>query len=272
MAIREVLVHLDATEAAARRLDLAIALVARLRARLFGFFVAADTHLQGLSSRSRQEHLARTMAGAEPVFRERTAAAGVSAEWLSASARDDVAVGREVIYAARVVDLVILGQFDPGSADGAVPPTLVEQTVMRSGRPVLAVPFAGTFNTVGRRVIVAWNGSREAARALNDALPLLAGADEVTVLALAPARTAPRPGEPAFERIVEHLKEHGVQARADRLVFKAREINPAERLLSHLADCGADLLVMGAWPRVGERKSLTTGVLARTTVPMLLSY
>ncbi len=270
--MRELLVHLDATPAASRRLDLAVALAARLGARLIGFFAAADTHVQGLSSLSRQEQLTRAIAEAEPAFRRNAAAAGVQAEWLSAIPRDDVAVAQEVIHAARSVDLVVLGQFDPGSADGALPPTLVEQTVMRSGRPVLVVPFAGTFSTMGRRVIVAWNGSREAARALNDALPLLAGADEVTVLALAPVRPSSPLAEAASTRIVRHLSEHGITASPDRLVFKAREIDPAERLLSHLADCAVDLLVMGAWPRSGERNSLTTGVLARTTVPMLLSY
>jgi nucleotide-binding universal stress UspA family protein len=143
---------------------------------------------------------------------------------------------------------------------------------MRSGRPVLVVPFAGTFGAVGKRVIIAWNGSREAARALNDALPMLAGAEEVTVLALSPSRVAARSDAAGSAAIIRHLTAHGVEAAADRLVFKAREIDPAERLLSHLADYGADLLVMGAWPRAGERNSLTTGVLARTTVPMLLSY
>ncbi|MBL8659073.1 MAG: universal stress protein [Rhodospirillales bacterium] len=272
MAIRDLLIHVDTTPAAGRRLDLAVALAARLEARLIGFFAAADSHVQGLSSLTRQEHLLRVVANAEPSFHERAAAAGVAAEWRSTVPRDDVGVAREVIHAARSVDLVVLGQFDPGSADGALPPTLVEQTVMRSGRPVLVVPFAGTFNAMARRVIIAWNGSREAARALNDALPLLADADEVTVLALAPVRPASPMGEAASTRIVRHLNDHGIAAKPDRLVFKAREIDPAERLLSHLADCAADLLVMGAWPRTGERNSLTTGVLARTTVPMLLSY
>lgn len=272
MAVRELLVHLDSTPAAGQRLDLALALAVRLGARLIGMFAAADTDVQGLSSQSRHELLARTVAGAEPAFRERAAAAGVAAEWLMKVPFDDVAVASDVIHAVRLVDLAVLGQFDPGTADGALPPTLVEQTVMRSGRPVLVVPFAGTFRTVGRRAVIAWNGSREAARAVNDALPLLADADEVTVLALAPARRGRREAEPSPAGIVRHLAEHGIAAVPDRLVFQASEIHAAERLLSHLADFGADLLVMGSWPRSGERNSLTTGVLAHTTVPMLLSY
>lgn len=272
MAVRELLVHLDLTPAAGRRLDLSLALAARLGARLIGMFAAADTNVQGLSSQSRHELLARTAAGAEPAFRERAAAAGVGAEWLMKVPLDDVAVAAELIHAARLVDLAVLGQFDPGSADGAVPPTLVEQTVMRSGRPVLVVPFAGAFKAPGKRAVIAWNGSREAARAVNDALPLLGDAEEVTVLALAPARRARREPEPSPAGIVRHLAEHGIAAVPDRLVFKASEIDAAERLLSHLADAAADLLVMGGWPRSGERNSLATGALARTTVPMLLSY
>lgn len=272
MVVRELLVHLDLQPASARRLELALHLAARLGARLTGLFAAADTDVQGLSSQSRHELLARAVAGAEPAFRERTAAAGVTAEWLMKVPIDDVAVAAEVIHAVRLVDLAVLGQFDPGSADGAIPRTLVEQTVMRSGRPVLVVPFAGNFRGVGKRVVIAWNGSREAARAVNDAIPLLADADEVAVLALAPSRRARREPEVSPTGIVRHLAEHAVSAVPDRLVFRTNEIDAAERLLSHLADFAADLLVMGGWPRSGERNSLATGVLARTTVPLLLSY
>lgn len=272
MVVRELLVHLDAQPAAGPRLDLALTLAARLGARLIGLFAAADTNVQGMSSQSRHELLARTVAGAEPAFRDRAVAAGVAAEWVMKVPVDDVAVAAELIHAARLVDLAVLGQFDPARADGAIPPTLVEQTVMRSGRPVLVIPFAGAFPVVGRRAIVAWNGSREAARAVNDSLPLLAGAEEVAVLALAPTGRSREFSQDTSTRIVRHLAEHGVAAAADRLAFEAARIGAAERLLSHLADFGADLLVMGAWPRAGERNSLTTGVLARITVPVLLSY
>ncbi len=272
MAVRELLVHLDQQPASARRLDLALSLAARLGARLIGMFAAADTDVQGLSSQSRHELLARTVAGAEPAFRARAAAVGVSAHWLMKVPVEDIAVAAEVIHAVRLVDLAVLGQFEPGRADGAIPPSLIEQTVMRSGRPVLVIPFAGSFKTVGRRAVIAWNGSREAARAVNDAVPLLADADEVAVLALAPARRSRREPELLPAGIVRHLAEHGVAAVPDRLVFRANEIDAAERLLSHLADFAADLLVMGGWPRSGERNSLATGVLARTTVPLLLSY
>lgn len=272
MVVRELLVHLDSTPAVGPRLDLALALAAELGARLIGMYAAADTDVQGLSSQSRHQMLARTAAGAEPAFRDRAAAAGVAAEWLMKVPIDDVAVAAELIHAVRLVDLAVLGQFDPGGADGAVPPTLVEQTVMRSGRPVLVVPFAGSFRVIGKRAVIAWNGSREAARAINDALPLLADAEEVTVLALSPARHDRREPAPSPAGIVRHLAQHGVSAVPDRLVFKANEIDAAERLLSHLADLAADLLVMGGWPRSGVRNSLATGVLARTTVPMLLSY
>ena len=92
------------------------------------------------------------------------------------------------------------------------------------------------------------------------------------MLALAPARRSRRDPELSPTGIVRHLAEHGIAAVPDRLVFRASEIDAAERLLSHLADFAADLLVMGGWPRSGEHNSLTTGVLARTTVPILLSY
>jgi nucleotide-binding universal stress UspA family protein len=108
---------------------------------------------------------------------------------------------------------------------------------------------------------------------------LLAVADEATVLALAPGAAARRSGvvePPAPDALVGHLTKHGVTANGDRLVFDPSSIEPAERLLSYLADTGADLLVMGAagqqLGRSAAKRSLTRQVLIKMTVPVLLSY
>src|SRR5260221_13763499 len=105
---------------------------------------------------------------------------GGEAEWRET--RGDTADA--VRLAARRADLAILGQPDP-SEDGA---DLPEQVVMGSGRPALLLPYAGSFANVGGRVLVAWNGSAQAARAVNDALPFLQSAERVLIGTGNPAR------------------------------------------------------------------------------------
>jgi len=87
---------------------------------------------------------------------------------------------------ARYADLCILGRDEPeGSA--SVSYTFSEQLLFVTGRPVLFVPPHGSFTTLGRHIVVAWNSSRPAARSLNDALPLIERADRTTVLMVNPS-------------------------------------------------------------------------------------
>jgi nucleotide-binding universal stress UspA family protein len=278
MTLRHLLLHLDKSEAAAVRADVAIALAKRFDARLTALYAVCDPDVPGLASRNRYVFVERAAGKAQAAFRLHASSSGIDLEWQAAIGANDVQVSRSVVLRSREADLVVLGQFDPETADGSVPEALVEHTVLHAGRPVLVVPYAGHFQAFGRRAVIAWNGSREAARAVHDALPLLAAADEVTVLALAPAtgRGSAAAEPPAPDSLVRHLSEHGVTATGDRLVFDPSSIEPAERLLSHLADAGADLLVMGAagqqQGRSAAKRSLTRRVLAKMTVPVLLSY
>jgi nucleotide-binding universal stress UspA family protein len=147
-------------------------------------------------------------------------------------------------------------------------------TVMTSGRPVLAIPFAGDFPTLGERVLVAWNASREAARAVNDALPLMAAAKQVTVLAINPQRGIGRQGDVPAADIALHLARHGVKAEAAHTV--ANDISDGEALLSYAADVGADLIVSGAYGHSRARELVFGGVtrtlIAEMTAPVLLSH
>ena len=279
MMLRYLLVHLDKSEASAVRADVAIALAKRFDARLTALYAVCDPDVPSLASRDRYVFVERAAGKAQAAFRLHVSASGVEADWQADIGASDLQVSRSVVLRSREADLVILGQFDPETADGSVPEALVEHTVLHAGRPVLVVPYAGHFQAFGRRAVVAWNRSREAARAVHDALPLLAVADEVTVLALAPAADARGSAvaePPAPDGLVRHLIEHGVTASGERLVFDPSSIEPAERLLSYLADSGADLLVMGAagqqQGRSAAKRSLTRHILVKMTVPILLSY
>jgi len=97
---------------------------------------------------------------------------------------------------ARYVDLTIMGQLDPDGGDGELLRPRPEHVALASGRPILVVPYAGNFETIGRRALIGWNATREATRAVNDAMPLLMAADIGTgskPRSSAPCRPAFRP-------------------------------------------------------------------------------
>lgn len=276
MRIRDIVVHLDATAAASGRVELACGLARRHGARLVGLFTHAGKTTLGLAPAHQPALLTQGARIAEAAFRRITGAFEIETGWMVEPAAAESAVAQGVIVQAREADLTVLGQPDPRETASGVPSDLIEQTVSHAGRPVLVVPYAGQFQAIGRRVVIAWNGSREAARAVADALPLIDGAEAVSVLSLRAKAAGRLTAAAPLEGIVAHLTRHGLPAAPDRLVFEANAIEAAERLLSHLADAGADLLVLGAAGRgraaPSTKRSLTSGILARMTIPVLLSY
>ena len=179
---------------------------------------------------------------------------------------------------ARQADLVVVGQAGATEGDSNAPGWVPEQLVLRAGRPVLVVPYAGRFPTVGERVLVAWNDSRESARALSDALPLLRLAGSVTVLQLA---EAPLAGDAegraraALKGVVRLLERHGVKAVAE-LDPASETVSAGGLLLSRAADLDADLLVMGAYGHSRWRELVLGGatreILSSMTLPVLLAH
>jgi nucleotide-binding universal stress UspA family protein len=164
---------------------------------------------------------------------------------------------------------VLAAQPEPGDL---LATALAGDLVLSVGRPVLFVPYAGRFPATGKRVLVAWNASREAARAVSDALPLLARAESFEVVAF-----EPRPGDhgevPGAD-IALYLARHGVKATAARQ--SAPEIDIGAQILSRAADTGADLIVMGGYGHSRLRELVLGGVtrsmLEAMTVPVLMSH
>ena len=109
---------------------------------------------------------------------------------------------------ARFADLCVLSQ-DVSGAATATGYTFSEELLFVAGRPVIFVPARGSFKTLGRHILVAWNSSRAATRSVNDALPLIERAEQVTVLAVNQAEFAERYGALPAEKMVEHLRRHG---------------------------------------------------------------
>lgn len=171
----------------------------------------------------------------------------------------------------RSSDLIVLGQED-GTGQSDVPVRgLVPAVMLDAGRPVLVVPYAGEFEEVGRNVLVAWDGSRAAAVAMRDALPLMAQARRVTLASF--RRVASNEAQALLiPEMTRWLQRHGVQAVAEQHVT---EIQMSDALLSRVSDLGADLIVMGGYGHSRLREMVLGGVtrevLSNMTVPVLIA-
>jgi len=171
---------------------------------------------------------------------------------------------------ARRFDLAVVGQAEP---DKVAPEELiVEAALFSSGRPVLVVPYIQKDAPRLDRVMVGWDASRSAARAIADAMPLLAraGAIEVVMVASERQKSDDIPGAD----IGQHLARHGLKVDVKRIV--ATDTDVANTILSHAADISADLLVMGGYGHSRLREfilgGVTRGVLSSMTLPVLMSH
>ena len=215
MSCKDLLVHIDAGERSLARLDLAIGVAQRFGARLTGLFGQSDPHVMIPASRDPVAALGPIAAEIETLFRSKAAAAGVPVEWSTAMTVNDTELVKRLLFAARNADLTILGQHDTRAHDVSTPSDLAEQIVLNSGRPVLVIPYAGRFASIGERVMVAWNAGREAARALHDAMPFLARAKHVILIAINPDMGRKEYGEEPFGPTQRHLVAHGVAAEGE---------------------------------------------------------
>jgi nucleotide-binding universal stress UspA family protein len=132
------------------------------------------------------------------------------------------------------------------------------------------VPYAGRFDRVGENAIIAWNGSRECARATHDALPLLGSAKKLEIITI-----NPEAGEDELhDELVHNLALHGLEAKAGTYVTK--DLSPAGWMLSHVADISGDLIVMGAYSHSRLREivlgGMTRDMLRSMTVPVLMAH
>lgn len=176
---------------------------------------------------------------------------------------------------ARYADLTILGQGSVEDPKNYPDPFLAEDVVMQSGRPVLIIPNTGHFEMPGKRVLISWNGSREAVRAVNDAMPILQAADKVTVLVVNPEKPASGDhGDIPSADIAHYLARHGVKAEAAST--KTDQSDVGEIILARAFDVDADLIVAGAYGHSRTKEWILGGVtktlIHETTVPAFLSH
>ena len=168
---------------------------------------------------------------------------------------------------------MLVGQDEPDAPVDGTAHDLPEQTMLRSGAPVLVVPYAGDFPTLGTHALIAWKDTREAARALREALPLLRGASRVELLELDEGSRAAEAAPASLHEARAWLARHGIGAEA-RLEPAAGDAG--ETLLSRAADLSADLLVMGAYGHARVREWVLGGatrhLLGHMTLPTLMAH
>ncbi len=269
-AYRDLLVHLDSGARAYERLVLSITLARRHGARLTGLFAESALLGQSVVGRRDREQVARAAQQARNAFEASARDAGVPSRWWEVELGEYADMVRAAVICCRYVDLAVFGQ--QGGDAALAPEGLPRHAVMESGSPVLVVPSAGRFADTGGAILVAWTGSREAARAVRDALPLLQGAEQVTILSLQFPSAPVQGGLPTLD-LVEHLRAHGVDATYERAILG--EVGAADVVLNRASDVGADLIVMGAHVHSGadifHRRDTTRDILGTMTTPVLLS-
>ena len=279
MAYRDLLVHVDDGRSCAARVQAAVDLAVAHEAHLIGVYVVADPSPAAFVSGYVPPDLIDTL---QQHARERADAA--LARFAEVAARNQIsfetrvdrvlytAVADALSTNARYADLAVLGQADPDEVE--TPSYLPEEVTLGSGRPILVIPYIGPAPTLGQRVTVAWDASREAARAVNDALPLLVRAQAVDVVTVNPSDSPFGHGEDPGADIALHLARHDIQVEVRRI--ETRDLDVANTVLSHIADRGSDLVVMGAYGHSRLRELVLGGatrtILRDMTVPVLMAH
>jgi len=202
-------------------------------------------------------------------FEAATRAAGLSAETriLDASVEGAPDMFGRIV---RRFDLAVVGQAQP--KEGASEELLIEGTLFESGRPLVVVPFVQTQGVSLERVLVCWDGSRPATRAIADALPFLQHAKAIDIVAVSSERG--KGSELVGTNMVRHLARHGLTVELKRI--RGSDVDVPAAIRDHAAAIGADFMVMGGYGHSRLREFILGGVtrtiLTSSTIPVLMSH
>jgi nucleotide-binding universal stress UspA family protein len=275
MSYKTVLVHVDESIHASERIKIAAAIA-----------MAESAHLIGIATTGASRYLAQTRAltdmdpnlGEHLRFLRERAERGL--EEFDATARkigiasfekrlvDDEA-GGGICLQARYADLVVIGQNDPNEISPVVMPDFPQYVVLHSGRPVLLVPYTGRFDNIGNRILIGWDASMAASRAISDALPLLRRAHRVQVAVFNPPAQNAAPGA----EMALYLARQGIKI---EMLTRKTEQRIGTALLSLAHEVNADLLVTGGYGHARFREIMLGGVtreiLETMSVPVLMAH
>ena len=273
MAYKDIVVHVAQDGRSRARLEAAVELAERHEGRLTGVYVLPRLVVPGFASfelspevYKRLDTEQRSLAEeAERNFTGRMAKSTAQSEWRMMTGDPVEAVTTSAHYA----DITVVGQADADDRNSIS--GLADSVVLAAGGPVLIWPYAGEFSANAETIMLAWNGTREAKRALADALPLMQQASRVIVFGVDTGDGRHIPGTD----ISAYLARHGVSAEA-RHTISSTDLGASDALLSEISDHGAGLLVMGGYGHHRMREVLLGGVtrdiLRQMTVPVVMSH
>lgn len=278
MSCRDILVQVDATAPSRTRAATAAALAHRFGAHLTGVFLRTSFPAQyfeggpywatpaGVLHEVIQRHneaVDKAEEAARQTFEAVADEAGVRSDWLSLSGDTQ----EPMADCMRRADLTILPRDpDPVLGQSGISPAQLGLTI---GGPILVLPDPSPGQTVGERVLVAWNGKREAARALRDAWTFIAAAQQVHVLIV-----GPKGGDGPDSRLQRHFEHHGCEA--DVIVDRSEDASAGRVILETAAALKADLVVMGLYGHGRLREFILGGatreLLQQAPIPVLISH
>ena len=272
--LKHILLHLDDSDASANCMAVAFDLAQKHDAHLTGIYVLPDMTVPGYGEMPVPGDLIQRLekqdlAIADQVktgFEAAAGKAGQVAEWCCMKGY----APEQIALQARYADLVIVAK---STAENYFSDrrTLPERLVFTSARPLLLIPDRDSDHSFGKHVVIAWNGRREAVRAVNDALPLLAQATRVNVLAV---NSSEAESAIVTADLCQYLSRHGVNAEGTEIIAKDADIGAV--LLAQADELGAGLIVMGAYGHSRWRELILGGatqyILEQTTIPVLLSH
>ena len=280
MSLKNIGVFVDATPEGAKRIDYAATLAHQCGAHLAGIHVV---------SAARPEHRPDYYVVGEKAIRasrawqkaaDEAATTEVRRHFEAISEKRDLSAefrvirrggpDEDLILSSLHSDLVVIGQRELRELPGYLSP---ERLLLASGAPILVVPSGWKSESIGKNVLVGWNASREARRAVSDALPFLVAAGSVTLLVVDSNERAGRHGEEPGADIALYLARHGVHVEVAQLSSRGSPV--ADTILSYARDHGSDLIVIGAYSHARSVEMVFGGVtrslLREALVPVLMS-
>ena len=268
MSFKTILIHVESTPQSDARVQLATDLAYELSARLVGIGGCAPAYIDNMSVidgptlQLIMDQERNDLAKAEAAFRRISSPLGDAVGWRS----EQDYPNRVVEQAAAGADLIVLTQ-GRGPHASTVDPG---EMALLAGLPVLVVPKE-LQRVKLKQIVVAWKNTREARRAITDALPLLCAAEEVILVEVSASGAA---SSESAHLAVERLKGHGVQAASESIAEGPGEVG--DELIAYATDLGADLIVAGAYGHSRLREwyfgGATHGLLQSSPLPVLFSH
>ncbi len=278
--MKDILVHLDDSEACSHRIRTAISLATKHDAHVHGIALRIKSTISAYIGEAlpngfqeaQREAVEESARKAIEAFETAAREAGISYDTGTID-KSAAKAPAELAFHARHSDLTVLAQTDHAKDGASFNTALMEAALFESGRPIYLVPYVGKKIQPVKTAVVAWDGGAKAARTVNDAIPLLQDREEVIILVInADERQGAHGKEPGAD-IAGHLAHYGINAKIERETVKDIDIDKA--ILNFLADSGADLLVMGAYghSRLREKAfgGVTQNILKEMTTPVLMS-